>query len=290
MKKIIIGITALAVLAVAGWYVLSATKPAEEQMKGAFVNLLNSGKFRLKSTIVVKPATPQNGLNELRVNTDGDFEKNKDGSLNFASAVEASGIGEGTTISGKGEVRLIDKKLYYRINEMPPIIPDAEKIVGVWLPGGEGLSVLPNDVRANVSKAVKNQQVFQEVKKVGTESVNGASTSHIQARLSPEGYAAFAEEIAKQSGKNLPISKEQVQKNIESLGAIPFDAWIDRSGFFKRIKVTMTNPTTKNVTEVTLDFEKGNKAKIEAPKDVQGLGTQTSPTPETATPSPSPSK
>ena len=268
MKKLLGIIAVVVVIIVGAWYVLfGQTKPPQERLKIAFGGLLASPRGHLQATVDIKPAvSPAATLQEIKVVTDGDYQKGKDGAFEIATAVDAEGKGPGTTLSGKGELRLVGGKLFYKLDELPPVIPGATEIVGKWLPGSQNVNVLPDNLRQGIVKSFAEQQLFTDVKIVGGEKVNKYNTTHLHAKISPSGYASFMGEVTKALGA-APISAADLQKVGESFGTVPFDVWVDSGNNLRKVSVAYTNQQTKAVTTVEALFSPFvGSLKIEAPQ------------------------
>lgn len=272
MKNKLIGfVVLLAVLAVGGWYVVSGlVKSPEERVKTGFINLIKKENGHIKSEISFRPGkNNQAMLQEVKVTTDGDFRKRKDGVLELATTFNVFGQTKSASFNGKGEAVLVEGKMFYRIDEMPPIFPDAQKIIGRWIGGASNVNFLSDVLRNNILKTLQEQKTFSEAKKIGNEKVNGVKTTHIQVKLSSAGYASFLAELMKQYSGNTSSSKEQIEKNISQLEGLPLDVWIDASNNLRKVNVARTNAENGNVTDVSIYFSKyEGKLKIEVPQDV----------------------
>jgi hypothetical protein len=270
-NRLISLVVLLVVLVVGGWYVVSGkTKSPEERVRIAFINLIKAENGHIKSEISLQLGeNSQATFQEVKVATDGDFQKGKDGALELATTLDILGQTTGASLSGKGEIRLVGGKIFYRIDELPPIYPDAQKIIGRWIGGASNVNIISDVLRGSIAKALQEQKIFSEANRVGSEKINGVGTTHIRVKLSSVGYAAFLAELTKQSGDSTPINKEQIEKNISQLEGSPLDIWVDSSDNLRKISVVNTNTGNGNVTNVSIYFSKlEGKLKIEAPQDV----------------------
>lgn len=272
MKNRLIGLVVLLViLVVGGWYVVSGHfKSPEERVRTAFINLIKAENGHIKSEISLQLGeNSQATFREVKVATDGDFQKGKDGALELATTLDILGQTTGASLSGKGEIRLVGGKIFYRIDELPPIYPDAQKIIGRWIGGASNVNIISDVLRGSITKALQEQKIFSEANRVGSEKINGVGTTHIRVKLSSVGYAAFLAELTKQSGDSTPINKEQIEKNISQLEGSLLDIWVDSSDNLRKISVVNTNTGNGDVTNVSIYFSKlEGKLKIEAPQDV----------------------
>jgi len=270
-NKFISLVVLLAILVVGGWFVFSGQlRSPEKSVESSFVNLIKGKNGHIRSEIIFQPGKEnQASLQEIKITTNGDFQKGKDGSLELATTFSVLGQTPGASLSGKGEVAFVGGDVFYRIDELPPIFSDTEKIIGKWIGGASNVTILSDAFRENILKALKEQKIFAEVKKIGNEKVDGARTAHMQVKLSSDGYASFLAELVNQSGKGTPVTKEQIEKNISQLKDLPFDVWVDSSGNLKKINIVRTDATSGSVTNVSIYFSKfEGKLKIEVPKNV----------------------
>lgn len=272
MKNRLIGsIVLLLVLVVGGWYIVSGwVKPPEERVGKSFANLIGGKNGHIKSEISLQPRKDnQANFQEIKITTDGDFQKGKEGILELVTTFSVLGQTPGASLSGKGEAMLTNGKVFYRIDEIPPIFSDADKIIGRWIEGSSNVNVLSDVFRGNILEALKNQKIFAEAKKIGNEKVDGIGTTHIQVKLSSAGYASFLAELVKQSSGDTSITKEQIEKNISQLESLPFDVWLDSANNLRKINIIRTDATNGSTTNISIYFSKfEGKLKIEAPKDV----------------------
>jgi hypothetical protein len=285
MKNKLVGfVVLLAVLIGGGWYVASGKiKSPEKRVIASFVNLLNKENGHIKSEISIKPGKDnQTTFQEVKINTDGDFQKGKEGTLELATAFNALGQTQGVSLSGRGEVVLVGGKVFYRIDELPPIFPDYQKVIGQWIGGASNVNIISDVLRGNILKALQEQKIFSEAKKVGSEKIDGVGTTHVRVKLSSAGYASFLAELVKQSGDSAPIDTEQIKKNISQLEGAPLDVWVDSSDNLRKIGVVYTNAGNGNITNVSIYFSKfEGKLKIEAPQNVlQNVVPAVSPSPD----------
>jgi len=275
MKNRLIGsVIILLVLVVGGWYIVSGrVKPPEERVKDSFINLIKEENGHIKSEISLQPGKDnQANFQEIKITTDGDFQKGKEGMLELATIFNVLGQTPGASLSGKGEAMIVGGRVFYRIDEIPPIFSDADKIIGRWIEGSSNVNVLSDVFRGNILEALKNQKIFTEAKKIGSEKVDGIGTTHIQVKLSSAGYASFLAELVKQSSGDTSITKEQIEKNISQLESLPFDVWVDYSNNLKKINIIRIDATNGSTTNISIYFSKfEGKLKIEAPKDVLQL-------------------
>lgn len=270
MKKIIAIVVVVLVVVLGGVYFFSSSlKSPQDRVKNAFSDLFYARNGHIKVDLVTKTKdSTVSGLSEFKVIVDGDYQKNTGETLETAATVAIEGVGQGTTLKGSGEVRLVGGKLFYKIDVLPPVFPGIEQIIGKWIPGSENISLLPEKATQNLAKSFGEQQLFTDIKKIGSEKVGKYRTTHYQVKLSPAGYANFVEQFLKLSNVESPLSKEELQKSIETASAVPFDVWVDFGNKLRKITVSYNQQAGSNtLLEIYFSPFTGT-SKIEAPNDV----------------------
>ena len=84
MKKKSIGLVILLVILLGGgWYVFTrGIKPIGSRVKSALISLMEEKNGHIKSEVVFKPGkSSQATFQEMKIGTDGDFQKGTNGSL-----------------------------------------------------------------------------------------------------------------------------------------------------------------------------------------------------------------
>jgi len=219
------------------------------------------------------------GMKQFKIEAEGDLEEREDGFTDSQMKVQITGSGPGTTLTGNGEIILADKKTYYKIDEMPPIIANVEQMIGKWITASESTSEKSN-FRANLLSTLgSSKEIFKDVKYIGREKVGADNTSKYSAILSPEGYSSFIEQLAAASGRILASdAKTQLQKNIETLSSTPVLVWIDSREYLRKILIVSKNIQTGAVTTVDLEFSNfGKPVKISSPPNPLPIVSKTIP-------------
>ena len=158
-------------------------------------------------------------------------------------------------------------KTFYRIDELPPIFSDAEKITGKWIAGSSNMTILSEKMRSSILKSFQDQKIFSEVSKLGNEKINGVSTTHFQAKLSSAGYSSFLAELVTEISGDVSVSKEQIEKNVSQLNGLVIDIWVDSANNLRKLKIVSKNAQDGSTTDISIYFSKfEGKLKIEEPQ------------------------
>lgn len=288
MKKLLSVVAIIIVVVLGAWLLFSKRMSPEQRLQIAFVNLINATNGHLRASVAVKsdPATSAT-LSEFKINVDGNFQKGNGGQLDFDAGVNVESSKTGVTVGGKGSVRLVDGKLFYKFDEMPDTLADIAAIRGKWLSGTTKINLLSDTARANMISSFQKPQLFTSIKQNGKEKVGSINTTHFQAIFSTSGYASFVEEVSKLSGGVAPINKTDLENSVKVLNNVPFDIWIDSGNQLRKVAVSYLNPQNKaNVNVEVLFTPYVGTTKIEEPQDVL---KETQPTP-IATPVATPAK
>ncbi|MDO8512077.1 MAG: hypothetical protein Q7S57_02300 [bacterium] len=280
MKKILLVVIAIVVILGGALFLYAKRFTPEQRLQAAFVNLVKAvnGHLQAKVDIKTDPATSAT-LSEFKIDTDGNFQKGNGGQLDLDSSVVVEGSMTGASVIGKGAVRLVGGKLFYKLDEIPVALADITSIRGKWLPGTTNINLLPDAARANMVVLFQKPQLFTSIKQIGKEKVGTTNTTHFQTIFSASGYASFVEEFSKLSGNATPVSKADLENGVKALNNVPFDVWLDSGNKLRKVAVSYINPQNKaNVSIELLLTNFVGKDKIAEPAQSEQI------TPAPATP------
>lgn len=282
MKKLLSIVVVVVVIILGAWFLSAKRLTPEQRLQAAFVNLVSASNGHLQAKVDIKtdPATSAT-LSEFKIATDGNFQKGNGGQLEADSNVTVEGSMTGASVIGKGAVRLVGGKLFYRLDEMPAALADISTVRGKWLPGTTNINLLPDAMRANLVKAFQKPQFFTAIKQLGKEKVGDVNATHLQTTFSASGYAGFVEEFTKMSGNGV-VDKTALENGVKALNNVPFDVWLNPENKLRKIAVSYINPQNKANVNIELLFSNFTGAKIAEPGQSEIV------TPPPATPSASP--
>jgi hypothetical protein len=246
MKKILSVVVAVVVIIACAVFLYTKRLTPEERLQTAFVDLVNAPSGHMQATITTNtdPVASASTLSEFKIETDGNFQKGAVGNLDVDSNVVVTGSMTGASVVGKGAIRIVDGKLFYKFDELPEILADISTIRGKWLAGSGVVDLLSDTTRANMAVTFKNPQLFTSIKKIGNEKIGGFNTTHFQTVFSASGYASFVEEFSKLSG-NAGVNKVDLENSVKALNNVPFNFWIDSRNKLRKVAVAYVNPQNK---------------------------------------------
>jgi hypothetical protein len=257
MKKILSVIIVVIVILAGGWFVFvrGTTPRTEEKISSAMVGLIKAsgGHFQLYVNTKSDP-TATTAPSEINIIADGDFQKNSNGSLGLNSKITATGATTGVSVTGNGEARLVNGKLYYKFNEIPPIFTNLEAVRGKWLSGATNLQFLSEPSRTALVSVLQQPQLFVEIKQVGKEKVGNFKTTHFQAKFSPSGYASILEAMMQVFGSNVPVNKTALENSFKSHDNAPLDIWIDSANKLRKLAISYVNSQNKAKVNIEVLF------------------------------------
>jgi len=253
MKKILSVVIAVVVIIVGAVFLYTKRLTPEERLQAAFINLVNASSGHLKATISTKtdPAVSANSLSEFKIETDGNFQKSNSDNLDIDTDVVVTGSMTGASVVGKGAIKIVDGKLFYKLDELPATLADISTVRGKWLAGAGAVDLLSETTRSNITVAFQKPQFISSIKQIGREKVGGSSTTHFQTVFSASGYASFVEEFSKLSGTNV-VSKTDLENGVKALNNVPFDIWLDAGNKLRKMAVSYVNPQNNSNVRIEL--------------------------------------
>lgn len=253
MKKILSIVVAVVVILAGALFLYTKRLSPEQRLQAGFVNLINAANGHLQAKVIIETDPSASAtLTEFKIDTDGNFQKKNDGQLEFDSSIIIKGSMTGATVTGKGAVRLVEGKLFYKLDEMPVALADITSIRGKWLPGATNINFLADPARSNLILAFQKPQLFTSIKEIGKEKIEGINTTHFQTTFSASGYASFVEEFSKLSGGSAPVSKTDLENGVKALNNVPFDLWLDSGNKLRKVTVSYVNPQNKAKVSIEL--------------------------------------
>jgi hypothetical protein len=125
----------------------------------------------------------------------------------------------------------------------------------------------------NPADELKKMLDTQDVTKVGTETIDGAKTTHYRATIDSTGSGTVTEKKSESSDELSRQLEEQLSNSIkDSLGLtkpVVVDAWVD--GDYHARKLQMTLPVLDEMTMTMRFAHFGEDVTIEAPADAKDL-------------------
>lgn len=253
------------VIVAGAWFLYTKRLTPEQRVQTAFVNLVSAPNGHLQANVDIKTDPSASAvLSEFKVGTDGNFQKGNNGQLEIESSVTAEGLMTGASVIGRGAIKLVDGKLFYKVDEIPATLANIDAIRGKWLSGTTNISFLPDSVRANLIKVMQKPQLFSSIKQIGREKVGTVSTTHFQTVFSASGYASFVEEFSKLSG-GASAGKDSLEAGVKALNNVPFDLWLDSGNNLRKVAISYINPQNKAKVSIELMFSNFTGTKITEP-------------------------
>lgn len=310
--KYILG--AIAGVAVLGVFLLSSgvvnpswnpfiQPPSGEVLETAIYNLSKIEKMRILALVDLVVEMPKKITGSLNLNQIIDYS-NKEQKKNLTGFDLSVGI-EGMELSIEAEMIGIDKKLYLKINSLPPYLPlgvDVETLKNQWLlvdPAKIGLFGLTASTSQEVNNSqdtaflndlkalIANKKIFKLKRNLGKETIDNRETSHYSAEVNkqtakevlPQFFAILYKYLPSSGGasyqQELQNSLNEFQQNFDevwkALGGLGFDVWIDNnSQTLKKVKFYKEIQQNKIGIEVAFsDF--GKDFAISAPAEFKPI-------------------
>lgn len=183
----------------------------------------------------------------------------------------------GASIPGGTEFRLVDDVMYLRFAG-GGLIPAIDGGTWVKLPmdevKAEGSSIAGLDpTMADPREQLKRMLDTDEVRKVGTETIDGVDTTHYSASVTPSETGTVTEKRSESSTELSRELEDKLANSIrESMGIdkpVDVDVWVD--GEYRARKMVMHLPFMGEAT-VTMKFKDfGSDVKVEAPAGAEVL-------------------
>jgi len=185
--------------------------------------------------------------------------------MTFAS-IKAAGF----SMPAGTEFRIVDDVMYLKSSK-GGIIPGVGDGSWVKLPMGEvedSNSSFGDLTMTNPVDQLKKMLDTQDVKKVGTETIDGAKTTHYRASIDSMGNGTVTEKKSSSNQNELSRQlEEQLSNSIkDSMGLtkpVTVDAWVDGSYHARKLQMTLPFLGEMTMTMKFADF--GSDVKIDAP-------------------------
>jgi hypothetical protein len=175
------------------------------------------------------------------------------------------------------EFRLVDDVLYLKSSK-DGVLPGVGDGDWVKLPvddvKSEGNSINGLDLTmANPADELKKMLDTQDVTKVGTETVDGAKTTHYRAKIDSAGNGTVTQKKSESSNELSRALEQQLEKSIQdSMGLskpVTVDAWVDSDYHARKLQVTLPFLGEMTMTMRFADF--GKDVNIDAPAGAKNL-------------------
>jgi len=113
--------------------------------------------IRFEIDAAISSSDAQSGLGNIEGKFIGAMDSREDGNEKFETTVAATMESQGTTLSASGAMKVIGPVTYLKVNEMPPLLPGYENIVGKWI------ETEATDVEQVAENAGAEEQGIQEI-------------------------------------------------------------------------------------------------------------------------------
>jgi hypothetical protein len=176
------------------------------------------------------------------------------------------------------EFRLVDEVMYLKSSKggLLPGVGDGEWVkLPVDQVQAEGANIAGLDPSmADPREQLKQMLDTEDVRKLGTETVDGVETTHYRASISPEGTGTVTEKKSSTHSNELSRQlEEQLENSIRSsMGLsepVTVDAWVDSD--YRARKLQMTMPFLGEVTMTMKFTDFGSDVAVEAPAGAEEI-------------------
>jgi hypothetical protein len=113
-----------------------------------------------------------------------------------------------------------------------------------------------------------------DVEEVGTEDIDGVTTTHYEAEVTFDAILEHASESGEASEEELEALRSQLEPMEDAAESIPTEVWVDEDGLPRRIKLSMSFETAGESMEMdmTMDlFDYGLDVDVEPPSRYEDL-------------------
>jgi len=197
---------------------------------------------------------------------DGVLERSEETRDSLASNLAITIRTESVQVQVKGELRLIDDKLYLYIEKSPQVFPVLAELKGEWIAFNRGGQSEPQEEAEAV-------ELFSTVRRTGTEKIDGTTTVHYTAQATSEAVISMMDTIADLLGTQLTETQiDDIRASVSQVEEVPVELWVERfSRNLKRLRTTLTIPGG-NTVDFTLTVNDQNQpVTIETPTDANTI-------------------
>lgn len=258
-----------AALIIAGAALAWAYRPAAA-VERAFTNLAKATTADFSTQINVGNSTATSALlgeeGSIDLVLDGVWAEQA-GPDALATNVTFTTQTESVSIKIKGEVRLVDDKLYFLITNTPSAFPALVQLKDQWLAINRGAS------QGEAAPASLTADKFSRVDRVGVEKIGDEPYVHYVATATDEAIIGLMDNLAGILGTSLSADQiSQIRASVSQVTTVPLDIWIKRWGSdIKELRTTIAVPGGNSV-HFTLRFNQLNQGvSITAPSGAKSL-------------------
>lgn len=258
-----------AALIIAGAAVAYANRPAAA-VERAFTNLAKATTADFSTQINIGNSTATSALlgeeGSIDLVLDGVWAEQA-GPDALSTKVTFTTQTESVSIKIKGEVRLVDDKLYFLITNTPPAFPALVQLKGQWLAIDRGAS------QGEAASALLTADKFSRIDRVGVEKIGDEPSVHYAATATDEAIIGLMDNLAGILGTSLSADQiSQIRDSVSQVKTVPLDIWIKRWGSdIRQLKATIAVPGGNSV-QFTLRFNQLNQeVSITAPSGAKSL-------------------
>lgn len=248
----------------------------------ATYKLATAESFKYKANIQMTPSeNPELGSLDLEI--DGMTKNENPPDFIYQGKILAESRMPGVLLTGEGEMITTQDETYYKIEQLPALFSDTEKIEGQWIKmpvsiigigeKGEGRE-LTRKKKKTIKKALEEIEIVQDIEKVDSERVNGKRTTHFKTKFNKIGYVNFIKELNKIIlEKEIEDRRYAPLKNLlEGLNDVEIDFWVGKwSGRIYKIAVpgikSKSAPMQGEINLEILLSDYNKKVNIEIPGD-----------------------
>jgi hypothetical protein len=244
------------------------------------------------------PTTTQAGqAAQVQLLLDGEFQRQEEQRDSLAAKVQLVTETEGLAIRIEGDTRFIGDKAYVRIATAPQTFPLLVQLKDRWLE-------LPRGGAAGEGAATGEELLFTEVRRSGTETVNGARVAVYSAQATSAAVVRLLDNIADILGTRLTAEQiAGIQQGINGVETVPLTLKITPwTHELVELSTTLAIPGSNTVHFTLKPRDRNESFDITVPEGATTLegavaGLQSSPAPAappvpapTPTPTPAPTE
>ncbi|HUT21968.1 MAG TPA: hypothetical protein VMX18_01010 [Candidatus Bipolaricaulota bacterium] len=221
--------------------------------------------YRFDGVLTAKTTTPDPSGAGVETTFKIDMTGAYDGTDKQAPKIDAALTGnievQGLSMNVAGDARLLDDKTYFRLRELPALIPLGIE-TNQWFYTNidktsteAGVSSLSLDHMATIQKLMQEYRIFRITEDLGSAEVNGVKTYHYKTKMDRDEFKAFMEALAKQQGQEFTDKdRDDLDQVADNLDNMNMEMWIGQKDFFL-YKLTMSVPFKSDTEVVDLSVE-----------------------------------